>query len=311
MAEFVPPRCEVIPLPEQQFSLRIEGREVACWNASPSAPRPFLYPVFGPSGACLTRMGHPGAPNHDHHRSIWFAHNKLLGIDFWSEETAARIRQTGWLVLEDGPRAVMAVTLGWFDGHDPQPLLEQETILVLQPLADREYLLDWQLRFIPRSAQLEFQQTNFGFLAVRVAKSISAVFGGGQLTDSEGRTGEKAIFAQAAKWVDYSGPVVTPDQRVVIEGITYFDHPGNPTYPSHWHVRDDGWMGCAPCLKQGIVIEKEQPLELRYAMHIHSGPAAANRVGEVQQAWSQIPHLRSRKGTKPHHQFELEATPAP
>lgn len=311
MAEFVPPRCEVIPLPDQQFSLRIEGREVACWNASPAAPRPFLFPVLGPSGACLTRMGHPGAPNHDHHRSIWFAHNKLLGIDFWSEDTAARIRQTGWLVLEDGPRAVMAVTLGWFDGHDPQPLLEQETILVLQPLADGEYLLDWQLRFTPRSAQLEFQQTNFGFLAVRVAKSISAVFGGGQLTDSEGRTGEKAIFAQAAKWVDYSGPVVTAEQRTVMEGITYLDYPGNLTYPSHWHVRDDGWMGCAPCLKQGIVIEKEQPLELRYAMHIHSGQVDANRVTEVLKVWSQIPRWRTRKGSKPHHQFELEETPQP
>jgi hypothetical protein len=309
MAEFVPPRCEVIPLPEQQFSLQIEGREVARWNASPSAPRPFLYPVLGPSGACLTRMGHPGAPNHDHHRSIWFAHNKLLGIDFWSEDTAARIRQTGWLVLEDGPRSVMAVTLGWFDGHDPQPLLEQETILVLQPLADGEYLLDWQLRFTPRSAQLEFQQSNFGFLAVRVAKSISAVFGGGQLTDSEGRTGEKAIFAQAAKWVDYSGPVVTAVQRTVVEGITYFDHPDNPTYPSHWHVRDDGWMGCAPCLKQGIVIEKEKPLELRYGMWVHSGPVDATRVAAAIGVWSQIPKLSVHKGTKPHHQFELEETP--
>lgn len=306
MAEFVPPRCEVIPLPEQQFSLRIEGREVACWHASPSAPRPFLYPVLGPSGASLTRMGHPGAPNHDHHRSVWFAHNKLLGIDFWSEETDARIRQTGWLVLEDGSRAVMAVTLSWFDGHDPQPLLEQETILVLEPLADGEYLLDWQLRFVPRSAQLELQQTNFGFLAVRVAKSISAVFGGGQLTDSEGRSGEKAIFGQAAKWVDYSGPVVGADRQTVVEGITYLDHSLNLTYPSRWHVRDDGWMGCAPCLERAIVIEKERPLELRYGMFVHSGAADANRVADVLKVWSQIPRFRVKKGTKPHHQFELE-----
>ncbi len=43
-------------------------------------------------------MGHPGAPNHDHHRSIWFAHNKLLGIDFWSDRTRQResVRRVGW-----------------------------------------------------------------------------------------------------------------------------------------------------------------------------------------------------------------------
>ena len=30
-------------------------------------------------------MGHPGAPDHDHHRSVWFAHFKVLGIDFWGD----------------------------------------------------------------------------------------------------------------------------------------------------------------------------------------------------------------------------------
>lgn len=309
MADDFPPVCEVIPLAEQRFSFRVNGREVVCWNASPSAPRPFLYPVIGPSGSELTRMGHPGAPNHDHHRSVWIAHNKLLGIDFWSEETPARIRQSGWLVLEDGAQGVMAVTLGWFDGHDPAPLVEQEMILALRPLEGHEYLLDWQFRFTPRADQIEFQKTNFGFLAVRVAKSLSAVFGGGQLTDSAGRVGEKAIFGQSAQWVDYSGPIVSPDRRVVTEGITYFDHPGNATFPSRWHVRDDGWMGCAPCLEQGIVISKSQPLSLRYGMFIHSGTPDADRVGQARIMWQEMPQYRVRKGTRPHHQFELEVVP--
>lgn len=309
MPEYIPPRCEVIPLSDQRFSFRVDGREIVCWNASPATPRPFLYPVLGPSGVCLTRMGHPGAPNHDHHRSIWIAHNKLLGIDFWSEETSARIRQTGWLVLDDGPQGVMAVTLGWFDGHDPAPLVEQELILVLRPLEGQEYLLDWQLKFTPCADQIEFQKTNFGFLAVRLAKTISAVFGQGLLTDSEGRTSEKAIFGQSAQWVDYSGPVFGEDRRPVTEGITYFDHPGNMTFPSHWHVRDDGWMGCSPCLEQGIIIEKIRPLELRYGLYIHGGPADPQRAEAARSVWLTMPHYRVKKGTKPHLQFELEEVP--
>ena len=45
----------------------------------------------------LTRMGHPGAPDHDHHQSIWFAHHKVMGIDFWGNASGAVIRQLQWL----------------------------------------------------------------------------------------------------------------------------------------------------------------------------------------------------------------------
>src|SRR5688572_15709561 len=171
------PRCQVVPLPDEQVSLTIDGIERLRWHAGSSAPRPFFYPLLGPSGAPLTRMGHPGAPNHDHHRSIWFAHNKVLGIDFWSDGVPAFIRQKEWRVYEDGDEhAAMAVALEWFDGHDPRPLLEQELIAIVRPADNAETLLELQSTFRPEAAMLEFAQTNFGFLAVRVAKTISAHF---------------------------------------------------------------------------------------------------------------------------------------
>ena len=87
-------RVRIEPLAECQFGFSIGQAEVARWHFSNLAPRPYFFPVNGPSGLSLTRMGHPGAPNHDHHRSLWFAHSDLLGIDFWSESTASRIRQS-------------------------------------------------------------------------------------------------------------------------------------------------------------------------------------------------------------------------
>jgi hypothetical protein len=68
------PRCCALALPDHQVSLQIDGIERLRWHFGPSYPRPFFYPLVGPSGASLTRIGHPGAPNHDHHRSVWFAH---------------------------------------------------------------------------------------------------------------------------------------------------------------------------------------------------------------------------------------------
>lgn len=173
------------------------------------APRPFFYPLVGPSGRSLTRMGHPGAANHDHHRSIWFAHAKLLGIDFWSDTTTARIRQKEWLCYQDGDEeAAMAVSLGWYDGHDPRELIVQQLVAAVRPGPEGQTFFELQSSFRPVAASLEFGQANFGFLAVRVAKNLSAYFGGGEITNSAGAEGEGAIFGKPAEWMDYSGPTV-------------------------------------------------------------------------------------------------------
>src|SRR5579859_4587541 len=139
------PRCQVIPLPDFQVSFQIDGKERLRWHADPKYPRPFFFPLVGPSGHALTRMGHPGAPDHDHHRSIWFAHAKVLGIDFWADRTPARIRQKAWLCYHDSDaEAIMAVTLGWYDGHDPKELLEQELITGVRPGDKGETLVEIQ-----------------------------------------------------------------------------------------------------------------------------------------------------------------------
>jgi hypothetical protein len=296
------PRCQLTPLPEHQVVCTIDGDERLRWHYGPQYPRPFFFPLLGPSGLPLTRMGHPGAPNHDHHRSIWFAHHKVLGIDFWGDRKPPSIRQQDWLAYVDGDdEAILAVQLGWYDGHDPQPLLTQQLLAAVRPGPNRETLLELQATFTPHAEQLEFGQTNFGFLAVRVAKSISAHFGGGQLVDSEGRVGEPAIFGQRAAWMDYSGPV----QPGVTEGMTYFDHPTNPDHPTHWHVREDGWMGASACFAAPRVITRTQPLTLRYLLHAHQGGPDAGRARQTLAEFAARPPLQLRKATAKHETYTV------
>src|SRR5262249_1560363 len=172
---------------------QIDGGERLRWHFGPSYPRPFFYPLVGPSGAALTRMGHPGAPDHDHHRSIWFAHHKVQGVDFWGDRTTARVRQKAWRAVHDGDaEAALAVTLGRSDRHDPRELLEQELVAAVRPGPDGETFVELQSTFKPTAESIEFGQTNFGFLAVRVAKHLSAHFGDGVITNSDGASGEPA-----------------------------------------------------------------------------------------------------------------------
>jgi hypothetical protein len=254
-------------------------------------------------------MGHPGAPDHDHHQSIWFAHAKVLGIDFWSNNGLATIRQQQWLAFHDGEtEAIMAVRLGWYDGHDPQELLQQDLIAVVRPGDRGETFLEVHSTLRPLADTLEFGQTNFGFLAVRVAKAISEYFGGGRLSNSEGAQGEPAIFGRPARWVDYSGTVgAVRDglRQPVEEGITFFDHQQNPRYPTHWHVREDGWMGAALCLNEPIATTRKQPLVLRYLLHAHGGPLDRSRADQIAARFNSHSGYSIRKSQAKHLNFEV------
>ena len=307
-AQEAPPRCEVIPLPDRKTSFRIDGVERLRWHFGETPPRPFFYPLRGPSGSALTRMGHPGAPNHDHHRSIWFAHADVDGHDFWSDQTKARIRQKRWLCYEDGAEAAaMAASLGWYDS-DGKELVDQELVVEVRPGPDGGTFVELQATFRPRTGTVNFGKTNFGFLAVRVAKGISGHFGGGTITSSEGGRGEPAIFGKRARWMDYSGRVATsgPDgRRAVVEGITYFDHPSNPGHPSRWHVREDGWMGASVCRERALEATVDRPLRVRYLLYAHAGGVHAARATKLLEEFSSRPPFEVVRSRRKHRQYDL------
>lgn len=305
-----PIRCEVVPQAGHQVSFRIDGREKLRWHHGNQYPRPFCFPLNGPSGQSLTRMGHPGAPNHDHHRSVWFAHSQVNGLDFWSDNTQAQIRQKQWLAYHSGSdEAVMACLLGWFDA-DGNEVLEQETVVAVRPVGDSEHAVEFQLTLRPPRGveSVELQQTNFGILAVRVAAGISEHFGSGRLTSSAGLVGEPAIFGTKAKWMDYSGAVTVgtgADRAVIVEGLTYHDHPDNPDYPSGWHVRADGWMGASLCRFESRTVTASQPLRLRYLLHAHHGACEAGKSHQLHTAFAKRPGFLVERSKRPHRHSEV------
>ena len=311
---FVLKRCELVPLPADQVSFQIDGVEKTRWHFGSRYPRPFFYPFNGPSGTSLTRMGHPGAQNHDHHRSVWLAHHDVGGVDFWSDRTEGQVRQKFWYRYRDGDEeAVMATVCGWYDGESNE-LMEQDVVAALIRLADGEHALEIQITMRPsaKAESVELGKTNFGFLAVRVSKTVSAYFGGGKLTDSEGRQGEESIFGNQARWMDYSGPVASghgPDRKTAVEGITYFDHPENPRFPTPWHVREDGWMGASFSMHDDYTITADAPLRLRYLLHAHRGAYDPAEAQSAHEAFAKRPGFQIVKATQKHRQYEVERIP--
>ena len=133
--------------------------------------------------------------------------------------------------------------------------------------------------------------------------------GDGVLTGESGATGEPDLFGHPNAWMDYSGPVYSTEKdrrESHLEGITYFDHPANPTYPSKWHVREDGWMGASACRDQSIIIERMEPLRLRYLLHIHSENVDIKQAEQLAANWHKLPMQHVVKSTAKHQQFALE-----
>ncbi len=261
------PRLQVFPMPYYQASFQLDGVEIARYHFGPDLNRPFVFPVIGPSGKLLTRMGHPHDPeSHSHHNSAWISHTDVNGVDFWSDSGKGKIRHKRIIKFDDTGESSSILTENEWLTTDGKVLLTETRQVMVVLLENSEWLLVIDMELKASGSAVTFGKTPFGLIGVRMAKTIGVNDGGGTIRNSEGGVNEKEIFWKRAKWVDYSGPITNEK----IEGITLFDHPNNPNFPAYFHVRNDGWMGASLTFDAPRTIEPDKPLHLRYGLYIHS-----------------------------------------
>ena len=287
------PYMQVIPLPYHQASFQRDGVEIARYHFGPSLNRPFIFPVIGPSGRSLTRMGHPHDPeSHSHHNSVWISHNDVGGISFWSDGGSGKIRHKRIVKFEDGNQSSSIITENQWVSNTGKVLLLETRRLTALPLDDSEWLMIINMEFKAEDAPVVLGKTPFGMIGVRMAKTIGVNDGGGTIRNSEGAVNEKTVFWKRAGWVDYSGPITNEK----LEGITLFDHPDNPNFPSYFHVRNDGWMGASLTHNGPRTIHPDKPLHLCYGLYIHSDMKAKE---VIEAKWKQFTKIRSTKLENP------------
>ncbi len=249
-----------------------------------SYSKPILYPLMAPGQVNITRnwpmrddvVGE--AHDHPHHKSLWFAHGDVNGLDFWSEK--ARIENDSVERIDDVNAADWAgiVAHNRWMGKDG-PVCREVGTLRFKATADQRFVdCDYVLT---GDRDVTFGDTKEGTFALRtnpalnLTKSSDEAPPAGHAENSEGLH-DKELWGQRAKWVSYFGKIDEQDF-----GIAIFDHPSNLRHPTTWHARDYGLVAAnpfglhefqgEPAGSGRFVLKPGEKLHLRYQLVIFRG----------------------------------------
>jgi Methane oxygenase PmoA len=267
------------------------------------SPHVYYWPLIGPGGAKMTRSWPmEEVPNeerdHIHHRSMWFSHGLVNGVDFWGETKSyskppphpvGTIAHDKILEAKGGAESgVVKSSQKWTAPDGTIPVTSTQTLRVFSAPAN-ERLFDFETTLTAGDKDVLFGDTKEGTAGIRIAESMrlkrpkNEPPGEGHILNSEGAKDGDA-WGKRAAWVDMFGPV---NGKVL--GIAFMDHPKNPRHPTRWHARDYGLFAANPFCEQEM--DKNQPkgagdftlkagqsVTFRYRIWIHEGEGDAAKI---------------------------------
>jgi hypothetical protein len=262
-------------------------------------PRPYFYPVIGPTGKPITRhwpMKEVENEEHDHihHRSLWYTHGDVNGHDFWTEEEGhGKIIHDEFLKLRSGSKSGIIKSQNRWETENGK-IVCTDTRVHRFHVTDSGVMTDFDVTIHASNGDVVFGDTKEGTMAIRLAPTmrLKGPVGNGHIVNSEGQQDDKT-WGKRAAWCDYYGPV---DGETV--GVAIFDHPDNPKHPTWWHVRDYGLFAANPFgvhdfegkpeSTGDVKISNGQSLTFRYRLFFHKGDEKQAQVAERYREYEKL-----------------------
>ncbi|MFN3690829.1 MAG: PmoA family protein, partial [Fimbriimonadales bacterium] len=198
-------------LTENALQIRYQGKPFVAYVLR-GAPKPYLYPVMGPNEKPITRhfpMQRVAGEttDHPHHRSIWFTHGEVNGVDFWAEGSGkGNIVHLALEQVDSGPVLARWVARNEWRTPDGKPLLGERTEIVCYHTPESRWI-DYTVALTALESDVKFGDTKEGTFGVRVASSMEVTRNaGGQIVTAVGQRDREA-WGKRAPWCDYTGPV--------------------------------------------------------------------------------------------------------
>lgn len=288
-----------------EVPIRVGGQPMTTYIAG-NGPKPYYYPVIGPTGVSFTRA-YPMNKNvagedkdHPHQRSFWFTHGNVNGYDFWASDPENKpnpqfgsIKETSRSIVHNGHRAAVLRTTDDWLGLYGRKVCEDERIVGFYGLGENR-VIDFDITLKATAGPVTFGDTKEGMFGLRLESSMDVKKKqGGKITNAEGIT-DVAAWGKASPWVDYTGPV--EGQTV---GVAVLNHPDSFRFPTTWHVRDYGLFAANPfgwkdfgMKKSGeYTLPKGESIRFRYRVVLHKGDTPSAHVPDAFQAYAHPPRV--------------------
>ena len=254
---------------KRKVDVFIGGKPFTSYCYPENLEKPFLFPVYAPNGAVVTR-GFPLEPrkgervDHPHHIGLWFNHGNVNGLDFWNNSSAIPAGKKdayGHIVVkkivkaESGKVGTLEVISNW-DDNEGNTILTENTkyifsgdkngwtvdhIATLTAAADKVVITDnkeglFAIRVdrafeMPSNEALIFTDDKGNPTTVKATDNTGVT---GMYKSSSGKAGD-AVWGTRNDFVILTG---TKDKVPVSFAI--FDNPKNPGYPAYAHARGYG-----------------------------------------------------------------------
>jgi len=297
-----------VKLTRSEDRVRVEiGGQLFTEYIFKGAQKPYLYPIVSADGTALTRnypmkTDVPGeSKDHPHHRSLFFTHGDVNGLDFWAESAGAKQGR----IVSDGVESSSKAGVGiirarnkWV-GPDGTVHLTDDTTISLRGAAEGRYI-DYEVTLkAPADKAVVFGDTKEGSMAIRLplwmtpphsysdaSKKRVQHPGVGTIINDAG-TKNTQTWGKRSAWVDYYAP---KDGKVY--GVAMLDHPSNPRHPTWWHVRDYALFAANPFGKHDFENLKSDPkagnltiaaggrVTFRWRFYFHEGDEKTAKIAE-------------------------------
>jgi hypothetical protein len=298
------PAVKLTPLADR-VRVEIDGQLFTEYVYGDGATRPYLYPVLASDGTPLTR-GFPMEPvagednDHPWHKSLFFAHSFVNGVDFWNEGTGdaghsppakGKTVSDPPVVTTRGNTSVLQAHTRWLAPDGRLICTDVRTLRFHATAAGRfiDCEVTWQA---PAGEPLLIGDNKDGTMAIRLAQWMTLPHkfqgrdlpGTGHIVTSAGRRDTEA-WGTRADWCDYHAP-----HNGQTYGVAIFDHPQNLRHPTWWMARDYGLFAANPFGRHDFEGRKDEPhlgdypipaggtLTLRYRFYFHLGDELTAQV---------------------------------
>lgn len=297
-------------------TIKVNGQVFAEYVVD-QANKPYLAPVFGPTGKQMTR-NYPmkkvegEQTDHPHHRGICFGNQGMAGLDAWEEpktlseaeakkpgSTAERAKHIGYIkhreykeMKADAKEAVV-VAVSDINDSTGKKLLEEQHRMTFRADADTR-TIDFDLDYIASEGPVEFKDVKDAGFSIRVPSEMAVEIdknkkGSGHIINSEGLT-DAAAWSKRAKWCDYYGSVGGEAL-----GVAMLNHPSSFRFPTPWHVRTYGLFTANAFGPHSLdktaddgtfELKKGERVKLRHRLIFHKGDEKMAKIAEAFEAYA-------------------------